>query len=130
MAQKAYRIRNWRKYNEALVKRGSITFWFSEECISHWTNTERNGKRGRPEKYTDLVIECGLMLKALFSLTFRSTEGFIGSLIELMQLKLAIPDYSLLCKRFVNKEELNGNAVLVIIDEVWQKQLCFALRLY
>jgi hypothetical protein len=31
MAKKAYRVRNWDKYNEALVKRGSITFWFDEE---------------------------------------------------------------------------------------------------
>lgn len=28
MAKKQYRIRNWAKYNEALVQRGSITFWF------------------------------------------------------------------------------------------------------
>lgn len=99
MAKKAYRIRNWAKYNEALVNRGRINFWFSDECIAQWTNTERTGKRGRPKKYSEVVIECGLTLKALFGLNFRSTEGFIRSLVELMQLDLPIPDYTLLCKR-------------------------------
>jgi len=28
-----YRITNWSKYNESLVQRGSITFWFCEETI-------------------------------------------------------------------------------------------------
>ncbi len=32
-----FQIRNWRDYNEALVKRGSITFWFDEKSISKMT---------------------------------------------------------------------------------------------
>lgn len=99
MTKKVYRVRNWSDYNKALVNRGSITFWFSPECIEQWLNTERSGKRGRPEKYSSVAIECGLTLKALLNLTFRATEGFIRSLSELMKLNLEIPDYSLLCKR-------------------------------
>lgn len=99
MTKKVYRVRNWSDYNQALVNRGSITFWFSDECIEQWHNTERSGKRGRPEKYSSMAIECGLTLKALLKLTFRATEGFIRSLSELMGLNLEIPDYSLLCKR-------------------------------
>ena len=30
-----YEIANWSKYNESLVQRGSITFWFSEDAIDH-----------------------------------------------------------------------------------------------
>ena len=26
-----YKITNWRKYNESLVRRGDITFWFDED---------------------------------------------------------------------------------------------------
>lgn len=99
MTKQVYRVRNWRDYNRALVNRGSITFWFSEDCIKRWQNTERSGKRGRPEKYSAIAIECGLTLKALLNMTFRGTEGFIRSLSELMGLNLAIPNYSLLCKR-------------------------------
>jgi len=32
MTKKVNRTRNWRKYNEALVQRGSITFWFDGRC--------------------------------------------------------------------------------------------------
>lgn len=102
MSKKDYRVRNWPKYNDSLIKRGSITLWFSKECTEQWENTDRTGKRGRPKKYNDIVIECGLTLKALFSLTFRSTEGFIQSLIDIFGLNLAIPDYTLLCKRQKN----------------------------
>jgi hypothetical protein len=102
MAKKAYRVRNWKDYNEGLVNRGSINFWFSEDCLNNWIHTERSQKRGRPKKYNDIVIECGLALKCLYRLTFRSTEGFIKSLVKLLQLNLDIPDYSLLCKRQKN----------------------------
>lgn len=102
MTKKVHRVRNWKDYNQSLVNRGSINFWFSEECISQWNNTERSGRRGRPEKYNDIAIECGLTLKALFGLTFRGTEGFIRSLVEMMDLNIEVPDYSLLCKRQKN----------------------------
>lgn len=97
--KKPYRVRNWSKYNETLVKRGSITLWFDEACIKEWQSKKANLGRGRPEAYSDLAIQTGLTLKALFHLTFRATEGFIGSLIQLLQIAIKAPDYSLLCKR-------------------------------
>jgi len=99
MDKKSYRVRNWKKYNQALVQRGSLTFWFSEECLAEWQKPKKRGTRGRPEKYNDRVIECGLTLKGLFKLPFRATEGFITSLMDLLHLDLDVPDYSLLCKR-------------------------------
>lgn len=102
MDKKSYRVRNWSDYNEALVNRGSITFWFNEECINQWKSEQDKKGRGRPEKYSDLAIQTGLTLKALFKLTFRSTEGFIKSLLELLKLELETPDYTLLCKRQKN----------------------------
>jgi len=99
MSKKDYRVRNWKNYNEALVQRGSLTFWFNEECINQWKSEQKNTGRGRPEKYSDLAIQAGLTIKALFKLTFRATEGFIKSLLELLKLNLETPDYTLLCKR-------------------------------
>ena len=40
-----YKITNWRKYNESLVQRGSITFWFSEETIGKWRHNNANPRR-------------------------------------------------------------------------------------
>lgn len=102
MDKKSYRVRNWKEYNEALVNRGSITFWFNEACIAQWKSEQKGKGRGRPEKYSDLVIQTGLTLKALFKLTFRTTEGFIKSLLKLLNLELEAPDYSLFCKRQKN----------------------------
>ena len=31
-----YKITNWSKYNDSLVQRGSVTFWFNEDVISQW----------------------------------------------------------------------------------------------
>lgn len=102
MSKKDYRVRNWREYNQALVNRGSITFWFSEDCIQQWQSEANKKGRGRPEKYSDIAIEAGLTVKALFGLTFRATEGFMKSLLELLKLSIEAPTYSLLCKRQKN----------------------------
>lgn len=99
MSKKDYRVRNWKDYNEALVKRGSITFWFDEESIKTWYSDTPKTGRGRPKKYADTAILCGLTLKALLGLTLRSTEGFLESLVQLMKLELDVPDYSSICKR-------------------------------
>ena len=99
MSKKTYRVRNWNQYNQALVNRGSVTVWFDEEVIKTWHQTEKTGRRGRPQEYNDLVIRCGLTLKAVFHLPFRATEGFIKSMVSLLKIKVSVPDYTLLCKR-------------------------------
>ncbi len=99
MSPKGYRVRNWKEYNEALVQRGSVTFWFDEESIKDWHKSKQRKGRGRRQEYSDLAIICGLTLKAVFKLTYRATEGFIKSLVEMLKLAIKVPDYTLLCKR-------------------------------
>jgi len=53
-----YRIRNWKEYNQSLVNRGSITFWFNEDAIEKWYSDEKPYKRGRPDTYSDDAIRC------------------------------------------------------------------------
>ena len=123
MAKNAARARNWRKYNEALVQRGSITFWFSEDAIKNWHVNDSSSTRGRPRKYSDVAITCGLTLKAIFNLTFRAVEGFIRSLIERLKISAETPDYTLLCKRQKNlvvtlpKSPLKmGEGIHILVD--------------
>jgi len=33
--------RNWAQYNQNLVNRGSLTFWFDEECLKSWVKQPR-----------------------------------------------------------------------------------------
>ena len=94
-----YKITNWRKYNESLVQRGSITFWFSEDVIDRWHHANDRPKVGHPFVYSDTAIECLLVLRELFQLPYRQTEGLGKSLVQLMQITLDIPDYTSLAKR-------------------------------
>lgn len=97
-----YKITNWRKYNESLVKRGSITFWFSEESIEKWRHANQKTKVGHPFVYSDAAIESLLVLRELFQLPYRQTEGLGKSLAELMQIGVDIPDFTSLSKRASN----------------------------
>lgn len=101
MTKKVNRARNWRKYNEALVQRGSVTFWFNEDVIKNWhiNDSGSSKSRGRPRKYSDIAITCGLTLKAVFKLTFRAVEGFVRSLMKQLKIPAETPNYTLLCKR-------------------------------
>jgi hypothetical protein len=94
-----YKIRNWKEYNESLVQRGSITFWFSEDAIQKWRHANGEARRGHPFFYSDTTIECLLVLRELFQLPYRQTEGLGRSLIQLMEIDLKIPDFTSLAKR-------------------------------
>jgi hypothetical protein len=95
----AYKITNWRKYNESLVNRGSITFWFSEDTIKKWHHENAKTKVGHPFVYSDMAIECLLVLRELYQLPYRQTEGLGKSLAALMEVTIDIPDYTSLSKR-------------------------------
>lgn len=95
----AYRIRNWREYNTALVRRGSITLWFDEEVKRQWIISEQTGKRGASPRYSDLAIACVLTLGVVYHLPLRQQQGFTKSVIDLLGLGLPVPDYTTLCRR-------------------------------
>jgi hypothetical protein len=98
VTKKAYRVRNWKDYNKSLVQRGSLTFWFSSKVVDSWKRGKKDGSHGN-QKYSDMVILCGLTLRQLFRLPLRATEGMMKSLLELTKLKEDAPDYSTLCRR-------------------------------
>ena len=95
----SYKITNWRKYNESLVQRGSITYWFSDDVIDSWEHPNDELKVGRPFVYSDTAIECLLVMRELFRLPYRQTEGLGRSLVKLMQVDVTIPDFTSLAKR-------------------------------
>jgi hypothetical protein len=95
-----YRIRNWARYNESLKKRGSITLWIDEDVLRAWKAApEAVRHRGGQKQYSDGAIECLLMVKGVYHLAYRQTEGFAGSLSKLLGVVLPIPDYSTLNRR-------------------------------
>ena len=95
----SYRVTNWKEYNESLVGRGDITLWFAEDVIAAWEHANQEVKVGRPFTYSDTAIECLLALRELFQLPYRQTEGLGRALVKLMDVAVAIPDFTSLAKR-------------------------------
>ncbi len=94
----AYRVRNWKQYDAALVRRGSLTLWVEEATLQGWRYRGPN-QRGAQLEYSDLAIECLLTLRAVYRLTLRATEGFARSLFAVMGLDLEVPDHTTLSRR-------------------------------
>lgn len=96
--KRLYRVQNWSDYENALVQRGSITFWMSEEVEKVWLYTGKK-QRGSQFDYSDKAIEIMLTLKEIFHLPNRSVEGFVRSLFQMMKIDLPVPDHTTLSKR-------------------------------
>ena len=60
------------------------------------------GQKGRPVEYSELAIECCLMIRQVFRLPLRQTEFFLTSLVRLMDLDIVVPAYSCLSKRCID----------------------------
>ena len=58
-----------------------------------------SGKRGRQQQFSDAAIQTCLTLKVLFGMPLRQTTGFVQSLLRLVGLDWAAPDFSTLCRR-------------------------------
>lgn len=85
------KIRNWRAYNEALKRRGSLTIWFDPKIT--W-EAKPTGKRGRQSTCGDAAIQTCLSMKVLFGMALRQTTGFVESLLQLSGLDWSVPDFS------------------------------------
>ena len=93
-----YRVTNWPSYDRALVKRGSLTVWFSPEAINAWT-PKKTGRRGGQRRHSDVAVQTALHLRLLLGLPWRQTEGLVQSLVELLGLHLEVPDHTTLSRR-------------------------------
>jgi len=91
-------VKNWHEYDQSLRDRGDITLWLSQDAIDTWT-PPMTGKRGAQPVYSDLAIETALTLRLLFRLPLRQTEGFLSSLLTLMDVTLPCPDHTTLSRR-------------------------------
>lgn len=104
MKKSHYRIRNWSDYNRNLRKRGSLTFWISQELIDNWIEEEPTGERGRSLQYTDEAIQTMVSVKFIFHQAGRQTSGLAESIFELMKVELPVPDHSTVSRRMAGLE--------------------------
>jgi hypothetical protein len=96
--KRRHRVTNWREYDAALRRRGSLTLWFTDEAIAAWRAEPRTTPGGQPY-YSALAITVALTMRAVFHLALRQTEGLLGSVITMLGLTLTVPDHSTMCRR-------------------------------
>ena len=93
-----YRVGNWREDERGLRNRGDVTIWFSADAVGAWT-PPKTGRRGGQQRYSDLAILTSLTVRLVFHLPLRQTEGFVASLLRLMDLDVSAPDHTTLSRR-------------------------------
>lgn len=99
-ARAKYKISNSREYDQSLKNRGSIIILFSEEAVAKWNNpVSVHKKRGGQAIYSDLAIETCVRLGLVYKQHLRQTEGFVESIIKLLNLELKTPDYTTISRR-------------------------------
>ena len=92
--QKAYRVRNWREYETSLRARGSLTVWLglTDGKLANWHSPRPTRRKpGRQRKYSNHAIETTVTLGLVFGLKSRQTEGFLRSLLTLLNLDNDVP---------------------------------------
>ncbi|PCS22488.1 Mobile element protein [Candidatus Enterovibrio escicola] len=99
MGKVKHNISNWKQYNQALVNRGSVTFWRYVAVIKVWHCLKHHGHRGREFIFSNTAIETALMVKGIFRLPLRGLEGFLNAVLTLMTFPLKSPTYTCISKR-------------------------------
>src|SRR5450830_850390 len=120
-----YKVTNWPEYNDALRRRGDITIWFSHDAITWW-RPAKTGARGRPQEYSAHAIETAILIRQVFHLPLRQTEGFMNSVARMMGSDISIPDFSSISKRSIElPRHVLSKAIqpgaLVIVDSTGLK---------
>ena len=124
-------MRNWKNYNESLVKRGEILLDF--DVIDNW-NTEliemNKNKEGRKFVYPDSFIKLLGYMRAYFHLPYRQTEGVVRE--HASNTLPSIPDYSNISRRInrldikislddADKSNLHADNFVIAIDSTGLK---------
>ena len=93
-------MRNWKNYNESLVRRGEILLDF--DVIDNWDfelEKMNQGKEGRKFVYPDSFIKLLGYMRAYFHLPYRQTEGIVRAHAANTLPPSSIPDYSNINRR-------------------------------
>jgi transposase len=93
-----YRVTNWPEYDAALVKRGSLTVWITEEAVAAW-QAPATGKRGGQRIYSAIASKTCLAFRLVFHQPLRQTEGLLRSIADVLKIDIAIPDHTTLSRR-------------------------------
>lgn len=54
---------------------------------------------GRRKIYSNEAILCALLLRSVFHLPLRTLEGFLTSILAMVEVELPVPSYTQICRR-------------------------------
>ena len=72
------RVRIWSDYNAGLIARGRLTTWIHQSAIMSGSEA-KSVTRGRPQVYSDALIQALLTLEHVYHLTLRAAQEFVQS---------------------------------------------------
>jgi IS5 family transposase len=98
MSKDKYKVRNWQDYNEGLKGRGSLFLWVQADIADQWKHKGQS-HRGAQKEYSDVAIELCLIIRKVYKLPFRQTEGFMASFFKSAGFNLSVPDYTTMNRR-------------------------------
>jgi Transposase DDE domain len=79
-----YQITNCSAYDAALVRRGSLTVWLTNDAIAAW-QAPATGKRSGQPIYSSIAIETSLAVRLVFHQPLRQTEGLLRSIANVLE---------------------------------------------
>jgi hypothetical protein len=91
-------VTNWPEYDAAMVRRGSLTVWFTGEALAA-RHAPATRERGGQPIYSAIAIETGLALRLVFHQPLRQTDGLLRSIADVLGVDIAIPDHTTLSRR-------------------------------
>ncbi len=103
-----------------------MTIWVSDDVAHQWA-ADRRATRGGQAKYSSFAIETCLTVWVVFGLALRQTQGFMRSLLGLMKLDLAVPDFSTLSRRAAKlefeqlKQQASSEPIQLVVDSTGLK---------
>ncbi len=93
-----YKIINWSHYNQALKQRGSLEIWIADEVEKQWYYAGEN-QRGAQYQYSDNCIEMACLVREVYHLGYRQTQGFLESLTAQLGWQVEVPHYTVINRR-------------------------------
>jgi hypothetical protein len=116
--------RNWKLYNEQLVKRGE--FYLNPRFLTTWNDEIKQmnvGKVGQPYLYPDSMVEFTAYFHCK-GFDYRGCEGILRGLSQAIAIPFPVISYCQICRR-VNTLEVNFESVeenlIVAIDGTGEK---------
>jgi len=88
---KRYRKTNWKEYNAALRRRGSLTLWLDKDMAWY---SRPNGKNGRPETSSDAAIQFCLVLRSLLACRCASAAALSPVCLKLAETGACAVDFA------------------------------------